>query len=831
MGISMKKLQLVFVLIHFLAFFSSYGQNEPTDCSNAIIVCGNTNLELNSNGIGTDDFFLPGNNPPSCNFTESQSLWIKVNIVQSGTLAFTITPESSNPDEDYDFAIYGPNVDCSNLGSSIRCSSTNPPSAGVSTLTGLRDSETDLSEGPAFSGNGFVRSIDALAGEEYYILVDNFSQNGGFDIEFTGTATFPDSPVNDAVISSTNLDLSKCDDTGDLNDGLSSFNLDSNTPLVQGSQTNVIITYHNTEEDASIGDNPLSSPYSNMERTERIYVRVENVISGCFVVDSFTITVFEGPQITTPSSFILCDNDDDGDDANGIVSFLLNTKDNEILGTLDPLNYQISYHLSQNDANAGTAAINKNIAFDNTSNPQTIFARIEDRNSPFCVSTTSFDLQINPLPQANASSLSQCDAYLDTNDGITLFNLNEATDQITRNTADRSLEFFEDLPSATAGAPLINNTSSYQNLLSNQQLYVRVIDNNTSCFRITTLDLEVSTTSANDAILRTCDDDGTEDGFTEIDLTLANSQILAGIPNTNLSIAYFQNIEDALSESNSITTYTNSVSYTQGQDVVFARVENNTNQCFGINQVQIFLNRLPDILVEEEFFLCQNQTAIIVNAGLPPGTDPSLFNYLWSTNDQTETINVSQSGTYMVTVTNAQTGCSKDRTVDVIASGAAIIESIDVNDASENNTVSINAEGDGDYEYAIEIDGIISSYQDSSTFTDVPPGFHTVYVRDKNGCLPITTQNISVIGFPKYFTPNGDGFHENWKIDGISDQVSANTLIYIFDRFGKLIKQVRASGNGWDGTFNGRPMPSSEYWYRVELEDGRILTGSFSLIR
>ncbi len=706
----MKKLLLVFVLIHVLAFFSSYAQNEPTDCVNAITICGDTNLDLNSNGFGINDFSLPGNNRPSCIILENQSLWIKVNIVQSGTLAFIITPESPDPAEDYDFAIYGPNLDCSNLGSPIRCSFAFP---NYGTITGLRDAAADLSEN-AF-GDGFVRSIDALTGEEYYILIDNFLRNNqGFNIEFTGTATLPDYPVNEAAINSTNLDLSKCDDTGDLNDGLSTFNLDSNTPLIQGSQTNVIITYHNTEEDASVGANPLSSPYSNIERIERIYVRVENVISECFAVDSFTLTVFDEPQIIVPSSFILCDNDDDG----------------------------------------------------------------------------------------------------------------------------------------------------------------------------------------------------TEDGVTEIDLTQFNNQILTGSNSTNLSISYFQNIEDALSESNSITTYTNSVPYTQGQDVVFVRVENSINQCASINQVQIFLNRLPDILIEEEYFLCQNQTEIIVDAGLPPGTDPSLFNYLWSTNDQTETISISQSGTYMVTVTNAQTGCSKDRqvqvflnrppdilveeeyflcqnqteiivdaglppgtdpslfnylwssndqtetisisqsgtymvtvtnaqtgcskdrVVEVIASEAPLIQSIEVNDERENNTITINAQGEGDYEYAIEIDGVISSYQDNPTFTNVPPGFHIVYVRDKNGCLPITTQNISVIGvIPKYFTPNGDGFHETWNAEGASNQILSGSLIYIFDRHSKLIKQVRIGGNGWDGTFNGRPMPSSEYWYRIELEDGRTLTGSFSLIR
>uniref|UniRef100_UPI000552E7E5 T9SS type B sorting domain-containing protein n=1 Tax=Aquimarina megaterium TaxID=1443666 RepID=UPI000552E7E5 len=207
------------------------------------------------------------------------------------------------------------------------------------------------------------------------------------------------------------------------------------------------------------------------------------------------------------------------------------------------------------------------------------------------------------------------------------------------------------------------------------------------------------------------------------------------------------------------------------------------------------------------------------------------FTILWSTNESTETILANQPGDYTVEITSQQTGCSKFRTVTVIASSVATIRSIDINDARDNNTVTINTEGLGNYEYAIEINGVLSAYQDDSTFTNVPPGFHRVYVRDKNGCVPVTSQDISVVGFPKYFTPNGDGFHETWNVEGISNQIMGNSLIFIFNRYGKLIKQLRAGTPGWDGTFNGQLMPSSEYWFRVELEDGRILTGSFSLIR
>ncbi|WP_103070701.1 T9SS type B sorting domain-containing protein [Aquimarina sediminis] len=825
-----KKLLSTIFLISI--FFIGHSQNEPTDCTNAVIVCGDTNLELNSNGTGINDFAISGNNPPDCNFAESQSLWLRVNIVQSGTLAFTITPESTNADEDYDFAVYGPNVTCTSLGSSIRCSSTNPPAASVPTVTGLNDTETDLSEGPGDQGNGFVRAIDALAGEEYFILIDNFSQNGGFDLEFTGTAILPDSPINTAS-TTTPLDLTECDAVGDSTDGRTNFNLDSNTPIILGTQTNTVISYHTTEENASINNAALTSPYLSTQNNETIYVRIENTISGCFITDTFQLITIPGPLIATPTPLTVCDNDNDGDDTNGFVSFLLRDKDNEILNGLDPVNYIITYHPTLANANAGTGVIDKNTPFTNTSNPQTIFVRAQHLPSHPCVNSITvvqLNLEVDSLPVGNPTSLIQCDEYLDSTDGITLFNLNQAITQITGGAANRTVLFFEDLVSANAGTPTITNTITYQNTTINQQLFTRITNDNSGCFRISTLDLEVSVTSANDAILRQCDDDGTEDGFREFDLSLADSQILRGIATPGLIVTYYQTIDDALSESNPITTTINSTPLTQGQDIVFARVEN-LNQCFGINQVQLFLNPLPDIETEVQYFLCQNQTNIEIDSGLPLNTNATNFSFLWSTNETTQTILASQPGIYTAQVTNTITGCSKSRTVEVVPSGSATIESIEINDARENNTVTINSNGLGDYEYAIELNGIVSSYQDESTFSNVPPGFHRIHIRDKNGCLPITIQDISVIGFPKYFTPNGDGFHETWNVKGISAQIMSGSLIFIYDRYGKLLKQLGAGTPGWDGTLNGKVMPSSEYWFRVELEDGRIITGSFSLIR
>ncbi|MCF6182005.1 T9SS type B sorting domain-containing protein, partial [Lutibacter sp.] len=95
--------------------------------------------------------------------------------------------------------------------------------------------------------------------------------------------------------------------------------------------------------------------------------------------------------------------------------------------------------------------------------------------------------------------------------------------------------------------------------------------------------------------------------------------------------------------------------------------------------------------------------------------------------------------------------------------------------------------------------------------------------------------DVSVIGYPKFFTPNNDGFNDYWNVIGVNSNFYPNSLIYIYDRFGKLIIKVDPTTQGWDGYFNGTHLPSSDYWFTVELIDSKgsrkIRKGHFSLIR
>jgi len=270
-------------------------------------------------------------------------------------------------------------------------------------------------------------------------------------------------------------------------------------------------------------------------------------------------------------------------------------------------------------------------------------------------------------------------------------------------------------------------------------------------------------------------------------------------------------------------------------------VENPINTfCFAELTIPFIIEPLPNISLNtdgtEDNLVCSNLPTFFVqlNAGIQDGSPTTNYTYVWSKDGtilpgKTDyTLDVNEEGIYTVEVVN-NVGCGRIRTIKVTASDIAVIETVDVIDMAAINTVTINVTGAGDYEYSL--DEAIGYYQDSNVFTNVTAGIHEIFINDKNGCGQIS-KVIAVVGVPKFFTPNGDGYNDYWSVKGVNATFNSNSIIYIFDRFGKLLKQwVPASSEGWDGTFNGSPLPSDDYWYTIKLEDGREAKGHFSLKR
>ncbi|WP_346882124.1 T9SS type B sorting domain-containing protein [uncultured Algibacter sp.] len=129
---------------------------------------------------------------------------------------------------------------------------------------------------------------------------------------------------------------------------------------------------------------------------------------------------------------------------------------------------------------------------------------------------------------------------------------------------------------------------------------------------------------------------------------------------------------------------------------------------------------------------------------------------------------------------------------------------------SGDRTVTVLAFAEGDYDYQLD-NGIP---QEDNVFFNVEPGVHQVTVNDVNGCSQSVTKELIIVDYPKFFTPNGDSFNDRWNVLGL-DQPEAK--IFIYDRYGKLLKQISAVSPGWDGTYNGNPLPSSDYWFTVDF--------------
>ena len=169
--------------------------------------------------------------------------------------------------------------------------------------------------------------------------------------------------------------------------------------------------------------------------------------------------------------------------------------------------------------------------------------------------------------------------------------------------------------------------------------------------------------------------------------------------------------------------------------------------------------------------------------------------------------------------------CFLKKIITVLESTIATIINIETTDWTQNdNTISIQVEGSGDYEYSI--DGV--NYHDSNIFNNLLIDDYLVYVRDKNGC-GIITEEVYLLYYPNFFTPNGDGYNETWQL--LNSSKEPFNRVYIFDRFGKILKELKPNDIGWDGTYNGNPMPSTDYWFIVERQNGKTYKGNFSLKR
>ncbi|MCV6630807.1 MAG: hypothetical protein OIF50_13225, partial [Flavobacteriaceae bacterium] len=329
---------LLFALLFFGTF--SYGQKGaalPNNCTSAIEVCGSEVIVSNSSGTGTQE--LSASN--TCSSQEHNSLWLRLEIIQGGTLGFDLTPESNDIEVDYDFFLFGPKIRCDSIGQAIRCSTTNPAMANLShNRTGMKNSEGDTSEGPGPNGNSYVKSVDVLPGEVYFLVIDRPIGNSPFQLEWTGSATQGSGAFKEGPTANKAPDLERCSISGIADFDLSAQNTSINT------NSSMQISYHDSRADAIDNIDSLPNTYTSNKPLQEIFARVFNPLTKCFSISSFTLRVRGAPNIATPTPLQVCDSN-----ANNTEIFDLNRKNIEILNGLSAASNTISFHATEAEAN------------------------------------------------------------------------------------------------------------------------------------------------------------------------------------------------------------------------------------------------------------------------------------------------------------------------------------------------------------------------------------------------------------------------------------------------------------------------------------------------
>ena len=609
-----------------------------------------------------------------------------------------------------------------------------------------------------------------------------------------------------------------------------------------------IVEYFETEEDAMANTNVIADPEAytntvvgtNALNPQTLFVRVTDPSTTCYSFVTLTIRVLPNPTPSIdPANIELCDYDTSGDE---LEVFDITVNEAYIINGEEGVS--VTYHETQEDAELGENAIVDPAVYTNiTLGQQIIYVRVTN-DITACYTIVTFDLIVNPLPDISAA-----DQYIaceiDT-DGFFDFDLDTVSASIlgTQDPLNFTVTYHETQEDADNGDNVL--VSPYTNLTNPQQLFVNITNNTTGCFiAVPSITIEVQEAAqANSDLDRIeyiiCDNLADNDGFGTFNLSSQNEEILDGQDPANFTVTYYDNQIDAELGTNPLA---NSYENTSNPQIIYARVDNDTTadaQCYATTDLTLIVNLLPEFFLEDVYLGCVNVNGseLLDPVVMDIGLNPALYSFEWF--DPTGTL-VSTSvtytplvgGTFTAIATNLATGCQNTVTTLVDPSSPPEVSAVVTTEFfADLHVIEASATGEGIYEFSLD-DG---PWQTSGTFEDVTPGFHSVIARDVNGCGTGTTQ-VLVIDYPHFFTPNGDGYNDTWRVEGIETRPLAK--IYIYDRFGKLLKQLSPLGPGWDGTFNGENLPATDYWFTIRLDVVfgeaesviKEFTGHFSLKR
>lgn len=661
--------------------------------------------------------------------------------------------------------------------------------------------------------------------------------------------------------------IKQCDDDA-LTDGFTYVNLKSVEAQLSAQASVETFTYYVSQAAAEVGNTAsldyISAPEQFFTNSASIWVRVENA-NHCASIGRIAVVV-SATQIPASfsRSFAKCDdfldtngnNNANNDDHDGIASFDFSSVTAAVSALLPPAaNFTIKYYKNgidaaiETDALGNSLEISQNAADPNSiyqyrnmgyPNQQDIWIRVESTLDDSCYGLGPYiHLNVEALPTLTevtpGNLIRHCD---DNQDGLFLFDTSQLDATLLHGQTQATLSYFD-----ASGNPLSSPLPNPFPVTTTTTVRVRATntvtaDPNGACFEEATLTFIVDDLPEafplSSALTQLCDDEQNpvlQNGTVGFDSAAIESALLHG--QTGFHLTY----TDATGQN---LGYPLQNPFNSASQTLQVSIENPVNSSCAISTtIPLVVLPLPQIDLNESgtanVLICSDDPTFThtLDAGVLPGNNPADYSYQWFLDGSAiagatqYNLTVSTAGIYTVEV-RTTAGCPKTRTIVVTASEKATITSFDVVDITDTNSITVNTSGLGNYIFSLDYPDF---FQPTNYFYNVAPGTHQVYVKDSNGCGTIGPVEVNVLGIPNFFTPNGDGSNDTWNVKGVTANYNSHTVIRIFDRMGKLLKEISPLGTGWDGTFNGASLPADDYWYVILFEDQRLVKGHFSLKR
>lgn len=584
------------------------------------------------------------------------------------------------------------------------------------------------------------------------------------------------------------------------------FHALKDTEVLDGlAQSDYEISYHLSFNDADRNNAALPNSFEVENLNQSIFVRVQNKLkSKCYAVTDFSIIVLNSPVWNGIEDINVCDDNTDGFaffDLSTIDAILIKNQSNIQITYFDSSDNQLTIPLSSNYSNI-------------IANKDYIRTKIINSQNG-CLVEKDINLIVNHLPVVNSLNvLVGCD---DDNDGISeYFDTSTIESNAIGNQTGVTVSYY-DIMGNNLSSPLPNpftNSTPY-----NQTIVVRLTNQITSCYTEANLVLETSSKPKinKPSNLYACDEGN---GFGYFDTSNIESQLIGN--QSGLKILYMDKDGQVLQSPLPIS-FKNTISNFQTLSV---RVENSINLlCFSETSFDLGVNQLPEINLKKNYSICN------LESYFPLAINSNYESYEWKFQDDriisiANEVQLTDEGNYTIKVSNSTNGLVCFNSFSFNLKRSVLPSIVNVNyDELGNNFIEIIASGDGNFEYSI--DGI--NFQDNNLFKNISGGSYIVYVRDKDGCGQDLSE-VTVLDYPKFFTPNDDGLNDFWQIKGIIKY--PNAQISIFDRYGKLLNQFSTMDSGWNGTYNSAKMKADDYWFSVNFKgQNRTFTGHFTLKR